>query len=105
MANYCVTFRIANSIIGGKTYADRYQQLLQNVRSDGMGFWEETTSFFLAESNLNTDDFAKNACRGLSATHDMVFIFDPSDMSACYFGSVEHVDVLRSFFPRLKKTP
>lgn len=33
----------------------------------------------------------------------MVFVFDPEDMSACYFGAVEHEDVLKSFFPKATK--
>jgi len=33
----------------------------------------------------------------------MAFIFDPEDMSACYFGAVDSEDVLLSFFPKAKK--
>lgn len=101
--NYCVTFRIADKTVDGKTYDDRREQLVGNVRRDGMGYWDETTSFFLVESTLMTDAIAKNASRGLSETDDMVLVFDPSDLSACYFGPVRHVEVLRSFFPKLKK--
>lgn len=105
MANYCVTFRLANKTIGGKSYAERRQQLIDNVYTDGMGYWEEPTSFLLVESHLDTGSLASKACKGLSATEDLVFIFDPSDMSACYFGAVKEVDVLKSFFPIAKKTP
>lgn len=103
MATYCLTFRIANVTASGSSYSDRYQSLIDNVRTRDGGFWEETTSFFLVESPLDTTGFVKNAVRGLSAKHDMLFAFDPADMSACYFGDVEHVDVLKSFFPLLMK--
>ena len=79
--------------------------LINNIHTENCGYWEDTTSFFLITSELNTDEFAAKACMGLSATEDMVFIFDPSDMSASYFGAAKHPDVLRSFFPNLKNAP
>ena len=103
MSNYNVTFRLANRTVNGKSYDERRQQLIDNVHTPGKGYWEEPTSFFLAESNLNTNDFAAKACKGLSAADDLVFVFDSADMSASYFGQVKEVDVLRSFFPKLKK--
>ncbi|WP_448031533.1 hypothetical protein [Bradyrhizobium liaoningense] len=100
---YCVSFRLADKTINGKTYEERRQQLIDNIYTDGCGYWDETTSFFLITSNLDTNNFAAKACRGLSATEDMIFVFDPTDMSACYFGAVEHADVLKWFFPLLRK--
>jgi hypothetical protein len=102
--NYCVSFRIADKTINGKTYAERRQMLVDNVH-ENMGYWEETTSFFMVESSRNTDQMATKAVKGLSAADDMVLVFDPSDMTACYFGPVLHLEVLRSFFPKLKKVP
>lgn len=102
---YCITFRIADRTVGGKTYSERRELLVDNARTQGMGYWDETTSFILAESTLSTPDFAAKVCRGLSASDDMVVVFDPSDQSANYFGALRHVDVLHSFFPKLKKLP
>jgi len=104
-SNYCVTFRIANKTVGGKTYDERRQQLIDNIYSTQGGYWEETTSFFFAGSALNTPAFAAKACEGLSAADDLVVVFDPTDMSASYFGPLKHGDVLRSFLPKLKKVP
>ncbi|MCJ2096992.1 hypothetical protein MKK67_31430 [Methylobacterium sp. J-072] len=103
MDTYCVTFRIADRAVNGKSYSERRDKLVENVRSKGGGYWDETTSFFLVESNLNTPSFAAQAADGLSEQYDMLFVFDPKDMSACYFGAVTHVDVLRSFFPKIQK--
>ena len=103
MSTYCVTGRLANKTANGKTYEERRLLLISNIHTEGMGYWEEPTSFYLAESNLNTDAFAAKASKGLSATEDLVFVFDPSDMSASYFGAIKEADVLRSFFPKLKK--
>jgi hypothetical protein len=57
------------------------------------------------ESALQTPQFAARVCGGLSEADDMVVVFDPSDMSANYFGALKHADILRSFFPELKKLP
>lgn len=103
MATYAVTFRIADKTVGGKTYSDRYDQLMKNLREKDKGYWVETTSFVLVESSLSTDAFGAKAVRGLSKVDDLLFVFDPSDESACYFGAVEHADVLKSFFPKAKK--
>ena len=103
MANYYVTFRIHDQKVDGKTYADRYDALMTNIRADGLGFWTDTTSFLMVESNLDTDTFSQNAVQGLSARYDLVLITDPADNSACCFGNVEHFDVLKSFLPNIKK--
>ena len=79
--------------------------MIDNVHTDGCGYWDETTSFFLISSDLDTDRFAAKASKGLSPAEDLLFVFDPEDKSASYFGSAKHADVLRSFFPKLKKVP
>lgn len=103
MSNYCVSFRVGDQTVGGQTYTDRYNRLIDNAFDGSQGYWDETTAFLLVGSSLSTPDFAKKVCAGLSLQHDMVFIFDPSDMSANYFGPFEHAEALVSFFPRAKK--
>jgi hypothetical protein len=105
MSTYCVTFRVADKTLNGKTYDERRQSIVDAVRTEDMGYWEETTSFFLVESNLQTEPFAKKASTGLDATNDMLVAFDPEDMSMAYFGAVKHPDVLASFFRTAKKLP
>jgi hypothetical protein len=103
MWSYCVTFRISDKTVGGQSYSDRYARIMDNARAEDAGFWAETTSFMLVESRLQTGDFSRRLAQGLSAAHDMVVVFDPEDMSACYFGAVENPDVLRGFIPGIKK--
>jgi hypothetical protein len=105
MANYFITFRIADRTVGGKTYDERRQQLMDNVYTKGQGFWVETTSFVIAASTLNTWQFGTKAVQGLSASDDIVVVFDPADMSMGYFGPIQDVEVLRSFFGESKKLP
>lgn len=100
MSTYSVTFRISDAPVGGRTYQQRYDGLMDRLRELGLGYWTEPTSFALIESNEDTISFAQRIVRGLSAQHDMLFTFDPSDMSACYFGPLASEDVLRSFFPK-----
>ena len=100
--HYCITFRVKNVTVGGKTYQERYASIIENA-DEGKGLWSDPTSFLLIASDLSTERFAKNVVKGLSRMHDMAFIFDPIDMSACYFGAVEAEDVLLSFFPNAKK--
>lgn len=102
---YCVTFRVANQTINGKSYQERRQSIVDAVRTKGFGYWDETTSFFLVGSSLDTTSFVKKAVVGLSAKHDMLAAFDPSDMSLAYFGDIKHPDVLASFFNTAKKVP
>jgi len=102
MSTYCVTFTIANKTIGGKTYDERRQRLIDNVREDDLGYWDRTTSFFLVESGLDTNSFAKRAFTGLSS-EDVAVVFDPSDMSAASFGDVKDFDVLKSFLSPLTR--
>jgi 5'(3')-deoxyribonucleotidase len=103
MFTYYVTFRIHDATVNGASYQTRYDALMKNVRLPDQGFWTETTSFILAESNLNTHEFAESLIKNLSPTHDLIVVADPTDKSASYFGKVEHLDVLKSFFPRIKK--
>jgi len=100
---YVVSFRIADKTIDGKTYQNRYDTLVENLAYRCDGFWFDTTSFYLVGSSENTSAFARRVVRGLSSKHDMLFAFDPEDMSACCFGAFQSEDVLESFFPRLER--
>lgn len=100
---YIVTFRIADRTVGGQTRQQRYNQLIENLQNGSDGFWCDTTSFFVIGSAEHTYEFAERISEGLSVDHDMLFTFDPEDMSACYFGTLESPEVLKSFFPLMKK--
>lgn len=103
MSTYVVTFRIANLTARGHTYDERRERLVENVLAEGAGYWDETTSFFFVESNKDTYAMSEALVVGLSSKHDIVVVFDPQDMSACYFGPVQHEDVLLSFLPRARR--
>lgn len=101
MSTYCVSFTIDSRTLNGMTYDERRQRLIANVRKEDLGYWDGTTSFFFAESALDTTSFARRAFAGLSS-EDAVLVFDPTDMSAASFGPMKDFDVLKSFLPLLK---
>jgi hypothetical protein len=103
MSTYVVTFRIADRTVGGKSYQDRYDALIENLTANHDGIWFDTTSFYLVGSHEDARTFAERIVHGLSPQYDMLFTFDPDDMSACYLGSVAALDVLKSFFPNSEK--
>lgn len=98
MATYCISFRIADQIANGRSYNERRQSLIDSATASDGGYWDSTTSFILVESPLHTVEFAKSVCSGLSREHDTAVVFDPGDMSMCYFGQVPTKEVLKSFF-------
>lgn len=104
MSTHCITFRIADKTVGGKTYEHRRSSLMENA-NEGTGFWTETTSFVLSSTQKTTEAFARKIVKDLSRNDDLVVVFDPDDQSASYFGPLEHFGVLQSFFPKLKKLP
>jgi NifU-like protein involved in Fe-S cluster formation len=92
MSTYYVATRLANKTVNGKSYDERRNLLIKNMNEEN-GFWADPTSFYLVESSLDTYGFAAKACKGLSVKDDLVVVLGP----------VEHFDVLKSFFPRVKK--
>jgi hypothetical protein len=98
MSIYCVAFRIADKSVSGRTYNDRRQSVEDAIVTKDQGFWDELASFYLVESHLRTQDFAKKASASLSVADDLLVVFDPSDMSVGYFGKFEGENVLKSFF-------
>lgn len=103
MSTYALSFRIGNVTVAGLSHDARRAKLIEKAGAENMGFWEEIPSFLFVESDMTTDVLAKRVIEGLSPEHDMLVIFDPADMSAYYFGAVEHEDVLRSFLPGARK--
>lgn len=94
---YCISFRIADHTVNGRTYDERRQALIDAVHI-GKGFWDGTTSFLLVESTLDTHALTKRASAALSAEYDQLVVFDPRDMSMGHFGKIEHLDILKAFF-------
>ena len=103
MFNYCVTFRIANKRVGLHTAYRRRRNLIERLRGEEAGLWQETTSFVLMQSSRSTEELARYASVPLSAQDDLLVVFDTADMSCAYFGAVEHSETLESFFQACDK--
>ena len=102
MQQYYVTFRISDATVANRTYDDRYVDLINTLHAAQAGFWSETTSFVIVESELDIKSFSQRSAKVLSK-EDILLVFDNSGNSACYFGAVEQSDVLESFFPNTLK--
>jgi hypothetical protein len=57
MAIFAITFRIHDDA----DYSERYESVVHAIKAQAIGngkYWDEPTSFFLLESNLNSDGLA-----------------------------------------------
>jgi hypothetical protein len=97
MAIYCIAMRIADETIEGRTAQDRWNSVRDAIFSDKQ-CWDELGSFFMTESQLTTQEFARKASGGLSRKHDVLVAFDTSDMSVGYFGNFQQFPQMASFF-------
>lgn len=50
MAKYWLSFRIADREVGGRTYNERYDDFKNLVEALSTTYWNETTSFYVFES-------------------------------------------------------
>lgn len=98
MKIYCISFRIADVTVDGRSGGDRADMLLQSADA-GHGVWQECGSFLLAESPAGIDDYAERLFACLSASADLAFVFDPVEKTARYFGNVKDRAGLTHFFP------
>lgn len=103
MESYWVTFRLD----ADAGYSKRYNALLEalgKVRGQG-GSWGEPTSFWLVQSTLGIDAFTKTLASGLNAKTDLLVVRFLAKDDSRYFGNVEHLGVLKTFMPNIKKLP
>lgn len=90
MALYAITFRIADRKTTLGTYQDRYDSFVDRVRYEAAGtWWEETTSFFLIESDLGNskalaDSLAANSI--IDETNDLAVIINLSSKGYSVIG-------------------
>tara|TARA_R110001606_G_scaffold1290_2_gene4849 strand:- start:188 stop:487 length:300 start_codon:yes stop_codon:yes gene_type:complete len=96
--DYWVSFRIADDL----TRSDRYSALSQSVEEYCGNVWQETTSFYLADSYLTIDALGKQLTKKLNPKKDILIIRMLNSKNARYFGAVEDLDLLEAFLPKIK---
>ncbi|TCN30143.1 hypothetical protein [Sinorhizobium americanum] len=77
MAIFAISFRIGDKTTNYGSYADRWSSVDQAIKESSTGtYWNETTSFYLVESNKNS--------AGLAEQIDQASSFDASvDLLVC----------------------
>lgn len=100
---YIVSFGIAECEVSGAGCDERRELLMDMLAFESPTFWSETTSFCIAKSEQSTDAFGIYLAAALSPEHDALFILDPADQSAAFFGNVQDPALLQSFFPDLHR--
>lgn len=101
MADYWVTFRIESD----GSYQTRYQSMLNAmIKARGQqASWGEPTSFWLVQSGLAIDAFARQLTAGLKSTKDLLVVRQLAVDDSVYFGKTEHLGILKIFLPKIRK--
>jgi hypothetical protein len=93
-----MTFRIADD----QQYAQRYDNLVEAVRTIASEWWTESTSFLLFESALSIDDVAAKVKDAINPAKDLALIGMPDYKSARAVGAVKDGDLFK-LMPFTKK--
>lgn len=102
MASYWLSFRIHEDTVGGNTYSQRYNALVDAVILLRTKYWEETTAFIVFESASSIDTIAAKCNAVIAKSHDLVLIraLDIKDARIC--GLNTDTDIY-GLMPYLKK--
>lgn len=99
MATHIISFRIAHD----STATARWESTVEKIRSeakDGVT-WEETTSFFLINSDKSASDLAWSIYVGskFSGVSDKLLVVDVARNTYATQGNIDYPATLASFFP------
>lgn len=99
MATHIISFRIAHDA----NAAARWESAVDKIRSeakDGVA-WEETTSFFLINSDKTASDLALSIYIGfkISSLTDKLLVIDVARNTYAAHGKIDYPATLASFFP------
>lgn len=99
MATHIISFRIAHDA----TATDRWESTVEKIRSEAKDrvTWEETTSFFLINSNKTASDLALSIYLGskFSGITDKLLVIDVARNTYAVQGKIDYPATLASFFP------
>jgi hypothetical protein len=89
MAVYLLTFRLNED----SDYAARYDRLVEAVRETSKGWWVESTSFILFDSDQNIDDLAATVKANLKPAVDLALVGMRDYKSARAIGAITDDDL------------
>ena len=99
MATHIISFRIESN----PTSTARWASLVAKIRAESRGpsTWEETTSFFLIESDKSATDLALSLYIGsdFSGITDTLLVVDVTRNTYATQGKIDYPATLARFFP------
>lgn len=102
MATFWITFRLENETVGGRTYSQRYEALIEAVKAHKAStWWYEPTSFWLIDSNSTRAQIAASIKAAISSTHDLAVIGSMETTGATLVGKAKELANLKKLVPTL----
>lgn len=102
MATHWITFRIASGSVGGRSYDERYQALVESVKIHASGgWWFEPTSFWLIGSNSTRSQIAASIKAAIAPSKDLALIGSMDTTGAICVGNIEKLADLKALVPNL----
>lgn len=95
MATYFVSFTLADEIVSGRDYNDRWNDLYDAVHSISTLYWESTTAFIAFESDENLGTVTRAVKDAIEPTKDTALIRSMEAKDARIVGVVTDQDIFR----------
>lgn len=89
MQTFWLTFRLKEN----GTYTQRYDNLIETVRTSASSWWVEPSSFLVFSSSETIDTIASRVKKAIDTTADLVVIGMPDYKSARLIGNNEDPDI------------
>jgi hypothetical protein len=96
MANFTISFRIAEKPVGGRSYEQRYQALIDAITGLISGLhWDRTTSYIAIQSDYTIDQIIAVCKAAISVAADIVLILDADAKSGRIAGANDDDDIFK----------
>jgi len=99
MARYWISYRIAKD----RSYNERYNDFHDEIYDASIDWWDETTSFLLAECIDGVNSLTKRLADRLNLEKDLLVVRRLDGPYARYAGNVPDLDTLLRFMPYAKR--
>lgn len=103
MTVHWITFRIADKTVGGKSYDERYDALIEAIKGHRLPghWWHDPTSFWLVSSNSTRMQIAASVKKAISISTDLVVIGSVEHTGVSLVGKAENLETLKKIVPGL----
>jgi hypothetical protein len=95
MTTYWLTCRLADKVIGGRSWGDRYNALRDSINGASTKWWIEPTSFYAFESQHSIETLAAHFKKAIAPSEDMFLMRKIDTKDAVICGKVEDQDTFQ----------